>query len=58
MDVPKNKLVVESLDLLCDLKLIFGLPCILSMLEVVHKLIKYIQKYDVFIINFLDVVNQ
>ncbi len=35
MDAPKNKLVVENLDLLCDLELTFGLPCILPMLEVV-----------------------
>jgi hypothetical protein len=46
MDVPKN------LDLMCDLELVFGLPCILPMLEVVHKLIKYAQRWDVFICEF------
>ncbi len=30
---PKNKLVWKNQDLLCDLELIFHLPCILSMLE-------------------------
>ncbi len=44
MDVPKNKLVAKNLDLMCDLELVFGLPCILPMLEVVHKLIKYSQR--------------
>ncbi len=44
MDVPKNKLVAKNLDLMCDLELVFGLPCILPMLEVVHKLIKYTQR--------------
>lgn len=46
MDVPKNKLVAKNLDLMCDLELGFGLPCILLMLEVVHKLIKYTQSCD------------
>jgi hypothetical protein len=41
MDVLKNKLAIENLDLLCDLELIFALPRILPMLEVVHTLIKY-----------------
>ncbi len=52
MDAPINMLVVENLDLLCDLELVFGLLCILPMLEMVHKLIKYIKKSNVFIIDF------
>jgi hypothetical protein len=52
MDAPINKLVVENLDLLCDLELVFGLSCMLPMLEVVHKLIEYVKKRDVFIIDF------
>jgi hypothetical protein len=36
MDAPKNKLVAKNMDLLCDLELTFGLPCIFPMLEVVH----------------------
>jgi hypothetical protein len=54
MDVPKNKLIAKNVDLMCDLELVFGLPCILPMLEVVHKLIKYIQRGDVFICDFPD----
>jgi len=56
MDAPKSKLVQDNLDLLCDLELVQGLPCILPMLEVVHTLIKYVQRQDVFICKFLDIV--
>jgi hypothetical protein len=39
-----------------DLELILGLLCILPMLEVVHTLINFIQKWNVFIFKFLDVM--
>ncbi len=42
MDAPKSKSVWDNLDLLCDLELVLGLPCILPMLEVVHTLVKYV----------------
>jgi hypothetical protein len=42
MDAPKSKSAWDNLDLLCDLELVLGLPCILPMLEVVHTLIKYV----------------
>ncbi len=38
------------------LELVLGLPCILSTLEVMHTLIKYVYKWDVFICEFLDTV--
>jgi hypothetical protein len=41
---PKCELAQKNLDLMCDLELVFGLPCILPMLEVVHTLIKYAQR--------------
>jgi hypothetical protein len=44
----KSKHAQENLDL--------GLPCIFPMLEVVHTLIKYGQRWDVFICEFIDVV--
>jgi hypothetical protein len=56
MHAPKSKLVQDNLDLLCDLELVQGLPCILPMLEVVHTLIKYVQRRGVFICEFLDIV--
>jgi hypothetical protein len=55
MDVPKTKLVIESLDMLCNMELVFGLPCIFPMLEVVHMLIKHAQRWDVFICDFFDI---
>jgi hypothetical protein len=39
-----------------DLELTLSLPCILPMLEVVHTLINFIQKWVVFISKFLDVM--
>jgi hypothetical protein len=36
MDAPKNKLVTKKLNMFYDLKLVFGLPCIFPMLEMVH----------------------
>jgi type III secretory pathway component EscT len=44
MDAPKNKFVTKNRDLFYDLELVFALPCIFPMLEMVHTLIKYIQK--------------
>jgi hypothetical protein len=57
MNAPKSKLVQDNLDFLCDLELVLDLPCILPMLEVVHTLIKYVQRWNVFICEFLDVVS-
>jgi hypothetical protein len=52
-NAPKNKPTWDSLDLLCDLELVLGLPRILPMLEVVHTLIKYAQRWDIFIVSSL-----
>jgi hypothetical protein len=54
INAPKSELVRESLDLWCDFERILALPCILPMLEVVHTLIKYAQRQDVFICEFID----
>jgi hypothetical protein len=43
LDLMKNKIIQDNLVLLNDLELIFGLPCLLPMLEVVHTLIKFVQ---------------
>jgi hypothetical protein len=50
----KTTLVVENLDILCDLELNFALSCILPMLKMGHTLIKYTQRRDVFICDFFD----
>jgi len=40
-DCEKIKSTHDNFELLCDLDLILGLPCVMSILEVVHFLIKY-----------------
>lgn len=55
-DLNKSKFVCDNLELLCDL-LILGLSCVMPTLEVVHSLVKYVQCQDVFIMDFLDVIN-
>jgi hypothetical protein len=45
MDAPKANYVSDNLDFLYDLELVMGLPCILPMLEVMHTLIKYAQRF-------------
>jgi hypothetical protein len=58
MDAPINKLVVENLDLLCDLELVFGLSYMLPMLEMVHKLIEYVKNMMFLLLIFLPWRNQ
>jgi hypothetical protein len=43
-NVLKKKLALENLELLCNLELVLGIPCILPMSKMVHTLIKFIQK--------------
>jgi hypothetical protein len=40
---PKNDIANKNLNALCDMELILGLPCLLPLLESVHKLIKIAQ---------------
>jgi hypothetical protein len=56
IDASKSKPTKKILDLLCDLELVLGLPCIFPMLEAVHTLIKYAQRRNAFICEFTDVV--
>ncbi len=58
INAPKSELAQENLDLLCDLELVLGLPCILPMLEVVHTLIKYAQRQNYFICEFMMTWNE
>jgi hypothetical protein len=43
-NAPNSKPTRENLDLLCDLELVLHLSWILPMLEVVHALIKCVQR--------------
>jgi hypothetical protein len=56
-DCEKKKYVRDNFELLCDLDLILGLPCVMPILEVFHYVIKYAQCWDVFIMDILDVIN-
>ncbi len=40
VDIPKNKIAIENLNLLCDLELIMGLHAIFPLLDFMHALIK------------------
>jgi len=56
-DYEKINYIRENFELLCDLNLILDLPCVMPILEEVHSFIKYAQCQDVFIMDFLDVIN-
>jgi hypothetical protein len=56
-DVVKNNTTIKNLSLLCDLELILGLHAILSLLDCVHTLIKFAQSCNIFVCDFIDVVN-
>ncbi len=53
----KNKSTLDNFELLCELDLILGLPCVMLILEVVHSLINCAQCRDVFIMEFLNAIN-
>jgi hypothetical protein len=37
---PKSDIANKNLNVLCDMELILGLPCLLPLFKCVHKLIK------------------
>jgi hypothetical protein len=41
---------------LCDASIIWGLPCVLSMLEFVHGLMKFVQAKDVFMCDYILII--
>jgi hypothetical protein len=49
MDAPNNNPPWENLDLLCEFKLVLGLPCILPMLKVVHTFIMFAKKKCIYL---------
>jgi hypothetical protein len=56
VESPKNDTSKKNLNVLCDVELILGLPCLLPLFECVHKLIKIVQGWDVFICNIVEAV--
>jgi hypothetical protein len=53
---PKNDIASKNLNVVCDMELILGLPCLLPLFKCVHKLIKIVQGQDVFVCNLVEVV--
>jgi hypothetical protein len=49
----KNEVILKNLNVLCNIKFILGLPCILPMFECVHALIKIAQHWNVFVCDFV-----
>jgi len=56
VESPKNDIAKKNLNVLCDVELILGLPCLLPFFECVHKFIKIMQGRDVFICNIVEAV--
>jgi hypothetical protein len=55
-DVVSNAVVNTNYELLCGVKIVMGLKCMLPMLEVVQSLSKLGQNKDIFICHFVFVV--
>jgi hypothetical protein len=52
----KRNAALKNLNFLSNVEFIFRLPCIFSMLECVHTLIKIAQNKDVFMCDFVEFV--
>jgi hypothetical protein len=55
-DQIENETTRSNLQNLLDLELILGFHCILSLLELVHNLIKHTQRKDVYICDFVGAI--
>jgi hypothetical protein len=53
---PKSDTTSKNLNVLCDMELILGLPCLLPLFECVHKLIKIAQGQDVFVCDLVEAI--
>jgi hypothetical protein len=53
----KTTLLMTTLSLLCNLEPILGLHAILLLLDCLHGLIKLAQSWDIFMCNFIDIMN-
>jgi hypothetical protein len=55
-DLGMIEIARPTLEFLCDVKVVLGFMCIMPMLEVVHDLIKFAQKNDTFVCDFVGVM--
>jgi hypothetical protein len=53
---PKNDTSNKNLNVLCDVELILGFPCLKPLFECVHKFIKIVQGQDVFVCNLVKAI--
>jgi hypothetical protein len=56
-DSPSIMFAKVNFELLYDVNLIIFLSCLLPMLEIVHALIKFAQKKDVFVCDYVVAIN-
>jgi hypothetical protein len=52
-DSAKNVVALKSLNVLCNIEFILGIPCIFPMFEIMHMLIKIAQGRNVFVYDFV-----
>lgn len=53
-DNAKNEVALKSLNMLCNIEFILGIPCIFPLFEIMHMLIKIAQGKNVFVYDFMD----
>jgi hypothetical protein len=52
-DSAKNVVALKSLNVLCNIEFILGIPCIFPLFEIMHMLIKIAQGRKVFVYDFV-----
>jgi hypothetical protein len=55
-DNPFLMVAMDYFELLCDVNLLVFLSCLLPMLEIIHPLIKFVQKWDVFVCDYVATI--
>ncbi len=53
-DSAKNVVALKSLNVLCNIEFILGIPCIFPLFEIMLMLIKITQGRNVFVYDFVD----
>ncbi len=51
-DNPSSMVAMVNFELFCDVNLLNSLSCLMLMLEIVHALIKFAYKQDVFVCDY------
>jgi len=56
VESPKNDTTSKNLSVLYDMEFLLGLPCLLSLFECVHKLIKIVEGQDDFVCDLVEAI--